>query len=247
MMNHRPQTPLSANRRKASVSRVWWIKFSPLAVIVALAMSVWLLETTCLAQSTNPPAKPVVHAAAGTNGVDLLDDKYRLVIGDQLSFRIVEDEEDPKILPVTDSGEIQVPYLGRYAAAGKTCKELSLALKAELEKKYYYQATVVIAVDSKPRTRGKIYLVGAIRAPGPQDISSEEVLTVSKAILRAGGFSDFANEKKVKITRTTGPGKDDKQTIIVDVARIFENGDTASDVTLQPGDLIYIPERLIRF
>jgi protein involved in polysaccharide export with SLBB domain len=225
--------------------RFWRTQFFASGVIVLVALLSFILENNCPAQDTNISTKPAI--AAGSTNVDLLDDKYRLVIGDQLSFRIVEDEEDPKILTVTDSGEIQVPYLGRYSAVGKTCKDLAAGLKVELEKKYYLHATVVVAVDSKPRTRGKIYLVGAIRAPGPQDISSEETLTVSKAILRAGGFSDFANERKVKVTRATGPGKDDKQTFIVDVQRIFENGDTTSDLTLQPGDLIFVPERLIRF
>jgi polysaccharide export outer membrane protein len=187
--------------------------------------------------TTNPPA-------ATTNNVDSLDDKYRLVIGDQLSFRIVEDEEEPKVLPVTDSGEIQVPYLGRYPVTGKTCKEIALALKAELEKKYYYQATVVVAVNSMPRSRGKIYLVGAVRVPGPQDIGSDEKLTISKAILRGGGFSDFANQKKVQLTRGDGANK---MIVLVDVSRIFEKGDTQNDLSLEPGDLIYIPERLVRF
>jgi len=195
---------------------------------------------------------PATNIAAGqssftSTNVNQLDDRYQLVIGDQLSFRIIEDEEEPRLLAVTDSGEIEVPYLGRYPATGKTCKELAAGLKTELEKKYYYQATVVIAVNSMPRSRGKIYLVGAIRAPGPQDISSDETLTVSKAILRAGGFSDFANQKKVKVTRTTGKGKDDTQTFLVDVESIFEDGNTKNDLVLQPGDLIFIPDRLIRF
>jgi protein involved in polysaccharide export with SLBB domain len=200
---------------------------------------------------TNNPAGPAASTTASNaapvaaSSVDVLDDKYRLVIGDQLSFRILEDEDEPKILSVMDSKEIQVPYLGRYPAAGKTCKELALALKAELEKKYYYQATVVIAVNSMPRSRGKIYLVGAIRAPGPQDISSDETLTVSKAILRAGGFTEFANERKVKVTRAAAEAEN--KNILVDVGRIFEKGDTQNDPVLQPGDLIYIPERLIRF
>lgn len=186
-------------------------------------------------------------AAKATSSFNLLDDKYRIAIGDQLSFQIIEDEEDPKVLGVTDSGEVQVPYIGRYPAAGKTCKQLAAALKAELEKEYYYQATVVVAVDSKPRSRGKIYLVGAIRAPGPQEIASDEQLTLSKAILRAGGFAEFADQKNVRVTRGTGPSPDDKQTFTVNVAQIFEKGKTEQDLNLQPGDLIFIPERMIRF
>ena len=198
---------------------------------------------------TNAVDAPVIVAAmlSSTNAFNVLDDKYRLAIGDQLSFQIIEDEDDPKNLTVTDSGDVQVPYIGRYPAVGKTSKELALALKTELEKEYYRQATVIIAVDSKPRSRGKIYLVGAIRAPGPQEIASDESLTVSKAILRAGGFTDFANQKNVRVTRSTGTGPAEKKAFTINVARIFEKGETEDDLLLLPGDLIFIPERVIRF
>jgi protein involved in polysaccharide export with SLBB domain len=211
-----------------------------LLLLVAL-----LLAPTAPAQ-TNPPAatNPATLTTVLTTNVDLLDDKYHLVVGDQLSFRVVEDDDPVTTLPVADSGEIQVPYLGRYPAAGKTCKELALGVKAELEKKYYYTATVAIAVNSMPRSRGKIYLVGAVRVPGPQDLASDETLTVSKAILRAGGFTEFASEKNVKVTRGSAA---DKKVFELNVSRILEKGDTENDLTLQPGDLIYIPERMIRF
>jgi len=184
---------------------------------------------------------------AGTNGMETLDDKYQLAVGDRLSFRILEDEEDPKPLLVMDSGDLEVPYIGRFPAIGKTCKKLAHELKAELEKEYYYQATVIIAVDSMTRSRGKVYLVGPVRAPGPQDVPSDEVLTLSKAILRAGGFSDYADKKKVKITRkVSGVGAVD-ETFTVNVEDILEKGRTDTDLLLRPGDLIYVPERLIRF
>src|SRR5206468_5568681 len=83
-----------------------------------------------------------------------LDEKHKLAIGDRLSFRIEEDQEDPKPLTVTDSGDLELPYLGRFPAENKTCKELAREIKAELEKEYYYQATVIIAVDSMTKSRG---------------------------------------------------------------------------------------------
>jgi len=222
--------------------------------LVLVAVFMGLFATAVSAQVSNAPAgKPdmVLSEKASTpdftSGADVLDAKYRLAIGDQLSFRIIEDEDDPKELMVTDSGDLQVPYLGRYPAVGKTCKELALALKGELEKTYYRQATVIIAVDAKPRSRGKIYLVGAIRAAGPQDISSDEELTVSRAILRAGSFTEFADQKNVQITRGTGTGSAGKKTFTVNVARVFEKGKTEDDLPLLPGDLIFVPERMIRF
>lgn len=188
-----------------------------------------------------------VSQAGITNSMDALDDKHTLAIGDRLSFRIVEDEEEPRPLVVTDSGDLEVPYLGRFPAENRTCKQLARELKAALEKEYYYQATVIIAVDSMARSRGKVYLVGPVRMPGPQEIPSDEVLTLSKAILRAGGFTDFADKRNVKITRQGSAGESDKVTLVVDVGQIFDKGKTEKDVALKSGDLIYIPERMIRF
>jgi polysaccharide export outer membrane protein len=173
--------------------------------------------------------------------MDDLDDKHRLAIGDKLSFRIEEDQEDPKSLIVTDSGDLEVPYIGRVPAEAKTCKQLAREIKTELEKDYYYQATVIIAVDFMTKSRGKVYLAGAIRVPGAQDIPSDEVFTLSKAIMRGGGFGDYADKKRVQVTRAGS-----KQ-LILDVEQIFEKGKIDKDLPLEPGDLIFVPDRLIRF
>lgn len=193
------------------------------------------------------PATPALASDKTTNAMATLDDKHLLAIGDRLSFRIVEDEEEPKALLIMDSGELEVPYLGRFAAAGKTCQELARALKAELEKDYYYRATVIIAVDLMARSRGKVYLVGPVRAPGPQEIPSDEILTLSKAILRAGGFTDFADKKTVKVTRKSAEAGREDQTFTVNVGDILEKGRTDTDLPLYAGDLVYIQERMIRF
>jgi protein involved in polysaccharide export with SLBB domain len=270
-MNSCPNHLTAANSPAVSGSRPrrWWTRIFNRTTVVMSGLVLLFLPGAAQAADgpdTNPPATTNIPAITNllasspaatssvpisvsevTNHVNVLDDQYPLTIGDQLSFRILEDEDDPKLLVVTDSGDIQVPYIGRYPAAGKTCKDLALALKAELEKEYYKQATVIIAVDSKPKSRGKIYLVGAIRNPGPQDIGSDEVLTVSKAILRAGSFTDTADQKNVKVTRSTEAGPGHEKTMVVNVSRIFEKGKNEDDLPLQPGDLIFVPERMIRF
>src|SRR5262249_9718250 len=156
-----------------------------------------------------------------TNGMDALDDKYRLKIGDSVNFQVIEDEDDPKPLTVTDSGDLEFPYIGRFPVAGKSCKEVAQQLKVQLEKKYYYQATVIISVNSMT-SQGVIYLVGGVKAPGPLEIPRDETLTVSKAILRAGGFDDFADEKHVRVTRKSDGGTN--EVLTVNVAAILDHG-----------------------
>jgi len=65
--------------------------------------------------------------------------------------------------------------------------------------------------------------------------------------LRAGGFTDFADKKSVKVSRTPegAGGRDQKFT--VNVAEVLDKGRTEFDLPLQTGDLIRVDERMIRF
>ena len=96
------------------------------------------------------------------------------------------------------------------------------------------------------KTRGRVYLVGPVRIPGPQEIPSDEVLTLSKAILRAGGFADFADKTNVRVTRKQGNGVPD-HIVIVNMSLVLDKGYTGLDIPLETGDFIYVPERSIRF
>ena len=70
-------------------------------------------------------------------------------------------------------------------------------------------------------------------------------MTVSTAIIRAGGFDKFADQKKVQLTRKGTDGR--TQRIVVDVKSIIEKGDIEKDVELHDGDYINVPQRFINF
>jgi len=185
--------------------------------------------------------QPTTSTVMRTNSMAALDDKKRLGSNDYVSFRVVEDRDnDFQRLRVNDNGELEVPYVGLVPAAGKSCKELAFSVKAALEREYYYHATVIIALDHvSEKSRGRIYVYGSVKGQGPQEIPPDESYTVSKAVIRAGGFGDFANKRKVKLTRKGG--KD----FVIDLKRVIEEGHTEEDVVLQPDDQIYVPQRLI--
>ncbi|MDQ6654192.1 MAG: polysaccharide biosynthesis/export family protein [Verrucomicrobiota bacterium] len=176
-----------------------------------------------------------------TNSMDVLDNRTRLGSNDFVSFRVVEDRDnESQRLRVNDNGQLEVPYVGLVQAAGRTSKEVAYAVKAALEKEYYYHATVIIAVDHiSEKSRGKVYVIGSVRGPGPQEIPPDETYTVSKAVIRAGGFGDFADKKKVKITRKNG------QSFIVNLRDVIERGRSEDDVVLMPDDQIFVPQKLI--
>jgi polysaccharide export outer membrane protein len=215
-------------------------------IIIILALSNFSL----VAQETSPsptaakamaPDLPITSTVMRTNSMTVLDDKKRLGSNDYVSFRVVEDrDEESQHLRVNDNGELEVPYIGLVPAKGRTCRELAYAIKAALEKEYYYHATVILAIERvSEKSRGRIYVYGSVKGQGPQEIPADESYTVSKAIIRAGGFGDFANKRKVKVTRKNG------QDFTIDLKRVIEEGRTDEDMVLQPDDQIYVPQRLI--
>jgi protein involved in polysaccharide export with SLBB domain len=194
-------------------------------------------------QNTNAP----FHAISSYE----LAEKHLLEPGDQLFFQILEDKKPPMSLIVTESGELNVPYIGRVPVAGKSCRTLASELKSLLEKDYYYRATVVIALDGMTkvtkvdRVIGRVLIMGEVHSPQSVDILFGRALTLSEAILRAGGFTDSADKKRVKIVRNDGRGS--TSVIEVNIAEVMDKGKTEKDIAVEPNDYIIVPTRSIRF
>ena len=180
--------------------------------------------------------------------MDALDGKQKLGVGDTIIFRVLEDQEDPKPLSVTDSGELDVPELGLVPAAGKTCKQLAFELKSKLEQTTYYRATVILGVQllNKTISGRRVYLAGQVKITGPQEIPAGEAWTVSRAIMGAGGFTDYADKKSVRVVRAGAKGTPGK-TFILNITDVWEKGQTEKDLSVEPEDLIYVPGRAVNF
>jgi polysaccharide export outer membrane protein len=157
---------------------------------------------------------------------------------------VIEDQDEPRSLTIADSGEVEVPYFGLVPASGKTSLQLAKEIKKLLEDTLYYQATVIIAVELANRTRvtGRVYVTGQVRNQGGFDIAAGETLTVSKAILGAGGFSDFSDKKNVRLLRKTADGQ--QRTFTINVQNVWE-GKLEQDMAVQPGDVIVVPKSFI--
>ncbi|HXI70957.1 MAG TPA: polysaccharide biosynthesis/export family protein [Verrucomicrobiae bacterium] len=190
--------------------------------------------------ATNPPAMAMAQMDMAS-----LDNRQKLGLGDRVMYQVMEDQDPPRALTVTDSGDLQVPYFGLVHATDKTCRQLAGEIKTSLEKKLYRQATVILVLEvaNKTGVNGKVYVTGQVRQPGGFEIPARENLTVSRAILNAGGFSDFSDKKHVRLIRKTDGGEN---TFIVNVLEIW-TGHLEQDLTIQPGDLIVVPTRLVNY
>ena len=181
------------------------------------------------------PAAPVYSSGP-------IDANHHLGRGDHLSFRIQEDRDDKNAeLIVSDSGEVNVPYLGLVKAAGKSTNQLTSDIKGALERQFYWpgHATVVMGLESvaPESSLGRVFVSGSVRSQGAVDLPSGTSLTVSQAIIQCGGMTDFADPKHVKVIRKGASVKG----ITVNVKAVLD-GQTDKDMVLQPGDQIKVPE-----
>ncbi|PWU19378.1 MAG: hypothetical protein C5B50_06670 [Verrucomicrobia bacterium] len=211
--------------------------------VLPSVLSFGLLVFNAIAASeTNHPA----FLTGTVRSMNSLDNHQKLGPGDRITYRVIEDQDEPRTLLITDSGDLEVPYLGLVRAGGKTCLELAREIKGLLEKSLYYTATVMISaqVINKTRVMGKVYVTGQVRNSGGYDIPAGDTLTVSRAILNAGGFSDFSDKRNVRLIRKTAAGE---QTRTINVQEIWTKGKLNDDVLVQAGDLIVVPERLVKW
>jgi len=101
---------------------------------------------------------------------------------------------------------------------------------------------IIFAPSSAQATHGQIYLLGAVARPGAIPLSMDHDMTLARTILATGGFSEYANEGKVKIIRTAPDGS--KQTLVINVGKILKTGAFEDDVPLQNGDVVIVPEKV---
>jgi protein involved in polysaccharide export with SLBB domain len=72
--------------------------------------------------------------------------------------------------------------------------------------------------------------------PGAVNLPSQEVLTVSKAVSLAGGFSQYAKQGEVQLMHSG------KRVQVVDVRAILTGDAKVQDPVLEPGDTVFVPE-----
>lgn len=209
------------------------------------------------------PAAPSVKddtaaAVAQMGSMDKLDSTYLLKKGDTVSLRIVEDtsQKAPLSLKVQASGNINVPFINLVPAAGKTCKEIAFSMKKELEKEHFRVATVIVSLEDTVKSTTPvgaligpasnfITIYGQVQRQGKYEVTPEEELTVSQAVLKAGGFSQFAADTKVKVIRKYP--KRGNVTILVNLRNVMMKGKLDYDIPIRGGDVIIVDEKLVNF
>jgi protein involved in polysaccharide export with SLBB domain len=200
-------------------------------------------------------AGDTVESTAVTNEASDVSLKPKSISpGMQLTVTIEEDQSLNRAYAVPPNGVVEFVGAGRISVTGLTAEELAKKIKAPLERDYLQKATVAVSIDvagGAPSVAtggvggGVVYVIGNVNRPGPLQLPREDVLTVTKVIIGAGGFGTFAKSSAVQLIRYDKSGR--KYATRINVARIMARGEFEKDVSVQNGDWVIVPEKMFNF
>jgi polysaccharide biosynthesis/export protein VpsN len=132
---------------------------------------------------------------------------------------------------IDGEGYLNMPNLGRVKIGGLTVGAAQGAIETDYRAHdIYTHPTIVITMQLQSRW---VNVGGEVKAP--QRVPYTADLTVLSAINAAGGFSPFADQRKVRLLRSDG-------VMVIDVRKARST--PSLDIPVEPGDRIEVPQTI---
>src|ERR1022692_1623639 len=178
------------------------------------------------AKLAQPRDKAIAKAAQG-----LPQDDHPYILGaeDQISVLVYGSADFSGLHMIRPDGKITMPFIGDVLAAGLAPSELSTSVREKL-KKYIVDPDVSVQVNAVNSKR--YYIQGEVNRPGEAKLLVPT--KVLEALVNAGGFKDFANQKKIIIMRLSGERLNFNYKDVIKGKKMDQN------IYLKPGDIIIV-------
>lgn len=167
-------------------------------------------------------------------------ESYRVGAGDLMVLVLSGDVELVHNLEVTRDGFILIPQVGQLYVSSLTMAQVKTMLRQRLGSSYsgIRSGTTQFDVTLARLRTNQVYVIGEVVQPGAYQLAS--VATVLNALYAAGGPTERGGMRAVRVERQG------KTVATFDLYQYLLNGNTASDVTLEMGDVVFVPVHGVR-
>lgn len=171
---------------------------------------------------------------------------HTLALADRVRIVVYQEDDLASLTRIDARGRVNLPLIGEIAIGGLTLNEAQAMIEnAYKDGRFLRNPQVTVSVEEyAPR---EVSIQGAVRNPGRYTLPIESTLTVVELVTKAGGLTDIGKGSAVTVTRTLADGT--RKVFTVDVDSVIRGRkDTGADdpaLLLHPGDIVYVPERLI--
>ena len=164
-----------------------------------------------------------------------VSEEYRLGPGDRMLLLLTGEVELAHDLEVAREGFVVVPQVGRISVANLTMAEVRTLFRERFAGFYsgIRRGTTSINVTITELRTIQIYVSGEVGQPGAYQLSS--VATVTNALYAANGPTDLGNLRDVRVQRRDGSDAS------LDLYPYLLRGDVSGDITLEQGDVVFVP------
>jgi len=192
-------------------------------LLSVIAICVLAIPFAVRAQEPRPPRLTTVT-----------EERYRLQPGDVLEVQLRYSPEFNQTVTVQPDGYVSLEVGGDIKVAGMTVDETRRAiLKKAAERLKDPIATVILKEFQRP------YFVVAGEVAQPGKIEMRERVTAIQATMLAGGMKEGARSSQVVVFRKIN--SDIAEVKLLNLKSIRRTGDLENDLTLQPGDMVFVP------
>lgn len=161
------------------------------------------------------------------------DPKYAIGPEDVLNVSVWKEPDITQTVVVRPDGRISLPLVNDLQAAGLTPTQLAAEVTAEL-RRYLADPRVTVVVTQINSQR--IYVLGEVNKPGAYALFPG--MTFLQALSSAGGFTQFADSKKIYLLRTDN---DRQAKFPFNYKEVARGRAPEQNVTLKTGDTIIVP------
>ncbi len=171
---------------------------------------------------------------------------HALALADRVRIAVYQEEDLTSLTRIDARDRVNLPLIGEILIGGLNVIEAQAAIEnAYKDGRFLRNPQVTVSVEEyAPR---EVSIQGRIRNAGRYTLPIESTFTVVELVTKAGGIDDIGKGSAVTVTRILPDGT--KKVFTVDVDSVIKGKkDTKSDdstLLLQPGDIVYVPERLI--
>jgi len=201
---------------------------------IAILFSLVAVALPAFAQETPDNQKPIKAAPSTTPAKPATDDpNYVIGAQDVLDISVWKEPEVSRTVPVRPDGKISLPLLNDVQAAGLTPAQLAAQITEGLKKFVTNpQVTVIVTTINSQR----VYILGEVARAGAYPLLPG--MTLLQALSSAGGFTQYANVKKIYLLRQEN-GKQERHPFNYKDVIAGKNAD--QNLVLKAGDTIVVP------
>jgi polysaccharide export outer membrane protein len=199
---------------------------APRTLLVPL-LAAALAGPGCFFRSRAPA--PPVDAVAVQVGASTLGP------GDVIEVRVYREQEISGVYQVGSDGDVVFPLCQRVVVGGLTPNGAAESFRECLAAGFMRDPQVTVLV--REYNSKKVFVFGEVQKPGT--FTYQDGMSIVQAVTLAGGFTRTASQNSTSVTRRVRGQEVKVKVNVQDIAL-----GKAPNFTLEPGDIVYVPESL---